>query len=251
MDWRSRGAGLRIGGHRGAGDLAPENTIAALETAAGFGVDYVELDVAVTADGALVLMHDADLDRTTDGHGPVSASTLAQIEALDAGVGFWGRFGRLLVPTIDEVLAWLAVHPTVGATFEGKAAGTGGPLARAIAGSPARSGLAICSFEAGELRAAQRIDPDIPRMLIVDRDLSDAEATSGELVGRALVAAAQAINVAPRWATPELVGAAHAAGLTVSAGTVNDPEGIRRLVALGVDYVDTDRPNVTVRALRG
>jgi glycerophosphoryl diester phosphodiesterase len=251
VDWRSRGAGLRIGGHRGGGDLAPENTVAALETAAGFGVDYVELDVALTADGALVLMHDPELDRTTDGHGPVRACTLAQIEVLDAGVGFWGRFGRLLVPTVEEVLAWLAVHPAVGATFEAKAAGTGGPLARAIVGSPARPSLAICSFEAGELRAAQAVDPDIPRMLIVDRDLADADATPGELVGRGEAAEAHAINVAPRWATPVLVAAAHAAGLAVSAGTVNDAEGIRRLVALGVDYVDTDRPDLTVPAPRG
>ena len=251
MDWRARGAGLRIGGHRGAGDLAPENTVAALETAAGFGVDYVELDVALTADGSLVLMHDADLDRTTDGHGPVRASSLAQVGALDAGVGFWGRFGRLLVPTVDEVLTWLAVHPSVGATFEAKAAGTGGPLARAIAGSPVRSGLAICSFEAGELRAAQAVDPDIPRMLIVDRDLADADATPDELVGRGRATGADAINVAPRWATPDLVAAVHAAGLTVSAGTVNDAVGIHRLIALGVDYVDSDRPDLTVPALRG
>lgn len=251
MDWRSHGAGLRIGGHRGAGDLAPENTVAALETAAGFAVDYVELDVALTADGALVLMHDEALDRTTDGHGPVRACTLAQIEALDAGVGFWGRFGRLLVPTVDEVLAWLAVHPAVGATFEAKAAGTGGPLARAIAGSAVRSSLAICSFEADELRAAQAVDPDIPRMLIVDRDLADAAATPEELVGRGRAAEADAINVAPRWATPALVAAAHGAGLMVSAGTVNDSAGVQRLVALGVDYVDTDRPDLTVPALRG
>ena len=211
----------------------------------------MELDVALTADGVLVLMHDADLDRTTDGHGPVRVTTLTQVEALDAGVGFWGRFGRLLVPTVDEVLEWLAVHPAVGATFEAKAAGTGGPLARAIADSPGRSGLAICSFEAGELRAAEAVDPDIPRMLIVDRDLADTDATRDELVGRGSAAGVQAINVAPRWATPELLGSAHKAGLAVSAGTVNDAAGIHRLIALGVDYVDTDRPDLTVPALRG
>ena len=249
MDWRSRGVGLRIGGHRGAGDLAPENTIAALETAAGFGVDYVEVDVALTADGALILMHDAGLERTTDGHGPVAARTLAEIERLDAGVGFWGRFGRLLVPTIDEVLEWLAVHRAVGATLEAKARGTGGPLAGAIGRSPVRTNLAICSFDVDELRAAREIDPDVPRMLIVDRDLADADATPYELIGLGLAAEVDAINVAPRWVTPALVSAAHAANLAVSAGTVNDVTGIRRLVDLGVDYVDSDRPDVTVPAL--
>lgn len=250
MDWRSRGVGLRIGGHRGAGALAPENTIAALETAAGFDLDYVEVDVALTADGALILMHDADLDRTTDGHGPVAARTLAEIEGLDAGVGFWGRFGRLLVPTLDEVLRWLAVHPGVGATFEAKARDTGGPLARAIGASPVRANLAICSFDLAELRAAHDADPGVPRMLIVDRDLAEADATPNGLVGLGLAAEVSAINVAPDWATPALVSAAHAANLAVSAGTVNDVAGIRRLIALGVDYVDSDRPDVTVPALR-
>lgn len=251
MDWRSRGAGLRIGGHRGAGDLAPENTVAALETAAGLGVDYVELDVALTADGVPILMHDADLGRTTDGHGPVAARTLAELEDLDAGVGFWGRFGRLGVPTLEEVLDWFAVHPAVGATFEAKARGTGGPLARAIAGSPVRDGLAICSFALHELQAAHEADAGVARMLIVDRDLADVDATPGELVGQGRAAGVDAINVAPRWATPALVATAHTAGLAVSAGTVNDAAGIQRLIRLGVDYVDSDRPDVTVPALRG
>lgn len=243
--------GLRVGGHRGAGALAPENTVAALETAAGLGVDYVELDVALTADGFLILMHDADLDRTTDGHGRVAERTFAELEDLDAAVGFWGRFGRLGVPSLDEVLAWFAVHPAVGATLEAKARGTGGPLARAIAASPVRDSLAICSFELDELRAAHAGDPSVARMLIVDRDLADADATPDELVGRGLAAGVDAINVAPAWATPALVSAAHAAGLAVSAGTVNDAAGIRRLVRLGVDYVDSDRPDVTIPALRG
>lgn len=251
MDWASRGIGLRIGGHRGGGDLAPENTIAALETAAGEGADYVEVDVALTADGVLVLMHDADVDRTTDGHGPLAALTVAELAHLDAGVGFWGRFGRLGVPTVDEVLGWLTANPPIGATFEAKVPGTGAPLARAIGACPARANLAICSFAVEELRAARDVDPTIPRMLIVDRDLDDAEATPVELVGLGLAAEVDAINVAPRWATPALVAAAHAAGLAVSAGTVNDAQGIARLVALGVDYVDSDRPDVTVPALRG
>jgi glycerophosphoryl diester phosphodiesterase len=251
VDWASRGIGLRIGGHRGAGKLAPENTIAALETAAGAGVDYVEVDVALTADGVLALIHDEDVDRTTDGHGPVAALTFDELARLDAGVGFWGRFGWLGVPGLDEVLGWLAAHPTVGATFEAKAPGTGAPLARAIAGSPARAGISICSFSVDELDAARKIDPTIPRMLIVDRDLSDSDATTDELVGRGVAADVSAINVAPEWAGVGLVAAAHGAGLAVSAGTVNDAKGIARLVALGVDYVDSDRPDLTVPALRG
>jgi glycerophosphoryl diester phosphodiesterase len=250
MDWRSRGAGLRIGGHRGAGALAPENTIAALETAAGFGVDYVELDVALSADGVLVLMHDEDVDRTTDGRGPLRAMTWAEIARLDAGVGFWGRFGRLGVPNLEEVLGWLDAHPGIGATFEAKAPGTGGPLARAIAASPSRDRSSICSFSERELGDARAVDPAVPRMLIVDRDLADAAATTEVLVGLGRAADVDAINVAPRWLTAGLAAAARAAGLGLSAGTVNDAAGIRRLLTLRADFVDSDRPDLTVPALR-
>lgn len=251
MDWRTPGLGLRVGAHRGGRDLAPENTIAALEVAAALGADYVELDVAWTADRQLIVIHDAELERTTDGHGAVAERSLAELRILDAGRGFDGRFGRVAIPTLDEVLQWLAAHQSLGATLEAKVAGTGGPLARAIRRSPVRDHLSMCSFEVDELRAARDAEPTVPRMLIVDRDLLDAAATSDELVGRGLAAGVDAINVAPRWATPALVTAAHVAGLLVSAGTVNDAAGIRRLVDLDVDFVDSDRPDLTVPARHG
>ena len=106
------------------------------------------------------------------------------------------------MPNLDEVLEWLHAHPGIGATFEAKAPGTGGPLARAIAAQPrSASGSSICSFAVAELAEAGAVDPAVPRMLIVDRDLPDADATPDELVGLGLAAGVDAINVAPRWVT--------------------------------------------------
>ena len=95
-----------ISAHRGYSAVAPENTLAALEAALAAGAHVAEIDVKLTRDGQLVLMHDATLERTTDGRGPVSALTLAEIRTLDAGSWFDRKFAGTRVPSLDEVLAW-------------------------------------------------------------------------------------------------------------------------------------------------
>jgi glycerophosphoryl diester phosphodiesterase len=92
MDWTLNGRGLRIGGHRGAQDVAPENTTAAFEAALNAGADYLETDVQRSADGVLVLMHDPTVDRTTNGRGAVAERKLDELVRLDAGSWFHPRF---------------------------------------------------------------------------------------------------------------------------------------------------------------
>ncbi len=102
--------------HRGASDTHPENTLAAFREAIQLGAHMIEFDVALTKDGKLVLMHDATVDRTTDGSGPVSDLTLAELKALDAGSWKGQEFKDERIPTLDETLAmmpeniWLNVH---------------------------------------------------------------------------------------------------------------------------------------------
>src|SRR5947199_1375723 len=91
-------------GHRGAAAYAPENTLAGLRRARALGCEWVEFDVRLTGDGALVLCHDARLDRTTDGSGLISAMTLAAIRDRDAGVRFGAEFAGERVPTLGEAL---------------------------------------------------------------------------------------------------------------------------------------------------
>ncbi len=146
MDWRAHGVGLRIGGHRGAAAVAPENTYAGFALAAAAGADYVELDVQLSADGVAVIIHDDDLDRTTDGHGPVAAARWAALRDLDAGRWFDPRFAGECIPTLAGFLRWLVARPPLGATIEAKGAGSGAAIAAAILASPARPRLSICSF---------------------------------------------------------------------------------------------------------
>ena len=126
----------RVIGHRGAKGHAPENTLAGIEKAAALGCRWVEFDVKLTADGVVVLMHDDDLGRTTDGKGPVAGATLADLRALDAGRWFSADFTGERVPTLDEAMAVLEARG-MGANVEikaskGREAETGAAVARAL-----------------------------------------------------------------------------------------------------------------------
>jgi glycerophosphoryl diester phosphodiesterase len=252
MDWTTPGLGLRIGGHRGAAGEAPENTFAGFALAAAAGVDYIELDVRLAADGVAMVFHDDQLDRTTDGTGPFAARPSADLLELDAGGWFGPQFRGERIPTLDGLLAWLDGRPGLAATIEAKGAGSGSVIARAIRaiGTRAtRDACSICSFSADELRAAEAVEPSIPLMLIVDRDERDAD---GVVLAREAMAAA--INVPVDWLTLAEVGRLHAAGLLVAGGTVDDPAGIDACFDVGIDLVDTNRPTITVAArdrLRG
>lgn len=243
IDWRAIGVGLRIGGHRGAAGEAAENTFAGFALASRAGVDYLELDVQLSADGVAVVVHDDELDRTTDGHGPVASMTADRLARLDAGRWFAPAFTGQRIPTLTELLAWLEAHPALGATIEAKGPGTGAVIARAIEVSPARDRLSVCSFGAVELRAAADAGPEIPRLLIADRD-----APGVDLLALARDALATGINVPWAWCDPGLVGRLHRAGLLVAGGTADDAVAIRACVELGLDAVDSNRPTLAVAA---
>lgn len=243
MDWRTIGLGLRIGGHRGAAGEAPENTFAGFARALRAGVDYLELDVQLSADGVAVVVHDDELDRTSDGHGPVVSMTAAALAGLDAGCWFDPAFAGERIPTLAGLLAWLEARPSLGATIEAKGPGTGAVIARAIGVSPARDRLSICSFDAVELRAAADADAEIPRLLIADRDSPGADP-----LALARDALATGINLPWDWCDPELVRRLHRAGLLVAGGTADDAVAIRACVELGLDAVDTNRPTLAVAA---
>jgi glycerophosphoryl diester phosphodiesterase len=245
MDWRPTGR-LRIGGHRGARLEAPENTLAGFERAARAGVDYVELDVRRTADDVLVVIHDASLRRTTDGRGRVETTALRDLAHLDAGAWFDPRFAGERVPTLDAFLAWLETHAQLGAVLEAKGRGTGARIARRIASSAVRPHLAICSFTARELRAAKRVDPSVPTLLLVD--LEEAAAAGADPLELTRAARADGAGLLGPRLDRTLIERFHADGLVVGAGTRDDLDGVREAGRLGVDLVDADRPSIAVAA---
>ncbi|MGL4256353.1 MAG: glycerophosphodiester phosphodiesterase [Microbacterium sp.] len=168
-DPRTPGDAAFIASHRGGGAAAPENTLPAISAALQGGFGYVEVDVALTADGHAVLMHDRRVDRTTDGAGPIGELTLAEVRALDAGSWFDPAYAGTQVPTLAEFLDLLA---DLGgrAIVELKGTWDQDAVAGAVAEISARSlerSVALASFDARTLALCAAESEVVSRLLIL------------------------------------------------------------------------------------
>ena len=216
-------------GHRGAAGLEPENTLAAFREAVRLGVDGVELDVRCVGD-ELVVFHDDQLDRTTDGHGALAGADFDTVRHLDAGHGE-------RVPTLAEALA--AVPEEVLVNVELKGPGTAAPAARQLSRLSRR--LLVSSFDHERLRAFRAGCPRTPVAPLVGRWSSDLETLARSLN-------AWSVNLASRMVTPARVATIHGWGCRCLVFTVNTRRRAERLRAMGVDGVFTDYPNRLLRA---
>ena len=220
-----RDDGLWVIGHRGAAGLTPENTLASFTHAVRLGVDAVELDVHLSADGHLVVIHDERLERTTNGNGKVAEAPLAHLRMLDAGAGE-------RVPTLDEVLEAVPGHIAVNIELKGR--GTADAVARAVAHR--KRPLLVSAFDHGELARFHSLCPNIPCAPLVGRWRHGVLDTA-----RAL--GAWSVNLADRIADRTTVDAIRANGRQCLVYTVNDVERATALRALGVGGVFSDFPD--------
>jgi glycerophosphoryl diester phosphodiesterase len=229
-------------GHRGAAAHAPENTLAGLRRAKALGCSWVEFDVRLTGDGALVLCHDPLLDRTTSGSGLVSATSLAAIRQCDAGSWFAPGFAGERVPTLDEALL-LAAELELGANVEiksdrGREYATAAAVACAVQRLRGRApAVLVSSFLPPALAALRSRAPQIPRAALfrlVPRGWS--------VVVRRL--GATMIGADHRRLRPRRIAAIRAAGYPLAAYTVNDPARARLLFDWGVTSVFSDAPDI-------
>jgi len=221
--------------HRGASGRCPRTTLVAFARAAALGAHMIELDVQLTRDGAVVVMHDWTLERTTDGSGAVCDRTLAEIRGLDAGAWFGSAFRGTRVPTLAEVLAAVGLRVNV----ELKPVGDDGLEARALAVVESAGALArvvFSSFDAGALERLRACAAGATLAVLWDAGpVADA-------VGRARRVGARALHLRKDRTTPDALAAAAAAGLPVRAWTVNERGEMDRLVAAGVEGIFTDFP---------
>jgi len=213
-----------------------------LRCAKTLGCAWVEFDVRLTADGALVLCHDPWLDRTTSGSGLVSATRLASIRQCDAGSWFDPRFAGEVVPTLDEALL-LAAELGLTVNIEIKsdrgheyatAAAVAATLRELRHGAPA---VLASSFLLSALAALRELAPPIPRGLLF-RIVPRGWAELALRLGCAMIGADQ------RRLSPRRVAAIRAAGYQLAAFTVNDPARARQLLDWGVTSVFTDAPDI-------
>jgi glycerophosphoryl diester phosphodiesterase len=231
-------------GHRGASAHAPENTMRAFQLAMAQHADGIEIDVKRCASGEVVVMHDATVDRTTNATGDVSKLTLAELRAIDAGDGE-------RVPTLDDVLALVASHPTFLINIEITNYTTPGDgLGPAVAECVTRSGVAervlFSSFNHLLMRDMSRRMPDVPRALLhhTAMPLPLRELWLAPLIRHEFQHPHHSM------VTLDLVRAQRARGRGINAWTVNDPMDIRRMIAAGVSGIIGDSPE-TMRAVLG
>jgi glycerophosphoryl diester phosphodiesterase len=226
--------------HRGASGTRPENTRAAFRRAMEIGADYLELDVRATSDGVAVVLHDASVDRTTDGSGQVSDMTMAQLRSLDAGSWFSPEYAEERVPTLAEAIG--LTGDRVPLSLEIKAAGVEEQAVAAIRESRNRESF-ISSFSEDCLRRVRELDPQLPLELLVGIDPLPADEIAN-LIRRAHRLGARLLAPSSGGITPELVAAAAAAGLALVCWTVDDRDDMKRMLDLGVRAITTNYPEV-------
>jgi len=239
--------------HRGGAKLYPENTMAAFRGALEHGCDFVETDCRMTRDGKIVLHHDADVRRTTDGRGPVASMSLAELQALDAGVRFGPGFGGQCVPTLEDLAT---LDPALRINVELKQ------------GRPCMVMAVLHEIERLELWdrivvAAQQHD-----VMTAFRKVARgrvATSASGKEIRQFWLAAklglegrlrvefdALQVPVAHRGlnvVTRRFVQRAHRCGVQVHVWTIDDPRQMRAMIDVGVDGIMSDRPDLLTRTL--
>jgi glycerophosphoryl diester phosphodiesterase len=225
--------------HRGAGKLAPENTLASLRLGHSHGYRMAEIDAKLSADGVAFLLHDATLDRTTDGTGRADALSWRELSRLDAGSWHSPAYAGEPIPTLAAIARHcrangialnIEIKPTPGRERE-----TGAAIALDAAAlwKGAEVPPLLSSFSATALEAALEAAPMLPRAWLTEtlpRDWRD----------RCKALGCVALDAKHTLLEHDVVKQAHAAGLRVAAWTVNDPVQVAKLASWGVDTIITD-----------
>ena len=236
--------------HRGAGKLAPENTLAAFRLGAAQGFRMFECDVKLSADGEAFLLHDAELGRTTNGQGAAGALDWAALSRLDAGSWHSAVHAGEPLLRLEALARWLKANQ-LAVNLEikpspGREAETGAVVAREAARLWAGQAVLplLSSFARPALEAARAAAPHLPRALLLEHWRDDAPALAVSLGCVAMVVHHPQLDASR-------IEAGHRAGLRVLTYTVNEPERGHTLWAAGLDGLITDRVDLFADEARG
>jgi glycerophosphoryl diester phosphodiesterase len=233
----------RLAAHRGAGKRAPENTLAAFRLGHSHGYRMAELDAKLSADGVAFLLHDATLERTTNGTGRADAMLWRDLALLDAGSWHSPAYAGEPLPTLASIARWtrandmavnIEIKPTPGRERE-----TGAALAldAKTLWTGADVKPLLSSFSEDALDAAREAVPELPRAWLIENLPGDWRSTIVHL-------GCIALDAKHTLLTRELVNEVRGAGLRVATWTVNDPARAAELAGFGVDTIITDAVDV-------
>ncbi|MEN6307914.1 MAG: glycerophosphodiester phosphodiesterase family protein [Anaerohalosphaeraceae bacterium] len=232
--------------HRGASYAAPENTLAAVELAWKAGADAVEVDVYLSADGRVMVIHDATTRRTTGVDMKVEATDSATLCTLDAGKFKGAEFAGQKIPYLEEVIATIPEGRRLYVELKSdeRLVPT---LEKMLDGNAHRKQIVFIGFDLDTISACKERMADIPAYWLVGRRKNEATGVylpiELSVVQTARERRLEGLDVQSAGVTPELAGAIRAAGLELAAWTINDPAEARRLIELGAVSITTDRPD--------
>lgn len=230
------GQGPLVIAHRGGAGMAPENTLAAFQNAVEVNADYFELDVMISSDDSLMIMHDATVDRTTDGSGNIASMTYEELRTLDAGSWFGAEFAGEKIPTLRESLM-IAKNSTndIGVVVEIKSSDATVPsrVVETIQQCGMQDRVIVSSFSLAQITEVKSLDPTMAVQLfgsITESNIDQMAAINGEWVGSGSTL------------TQDLIDYAHVQGIYFNAWTLNAASTMLPAIELGVDAITTDFP---------
>lgn len=238
--------------HRGLSGLCPENTIAAFRRALDLGVDMIELDVLLSADDQLMVVHDDTLDRTTDGSGPVRALNHAQLKQLDAGGWFAGEFVGERIPILPEVLELVGDRTLLNVEIKDEAVtdqvegGITHRVIRLLRDNGFGDRVLLSSFDPRALLHARELDPDIPRGSLSNPRIQSIRNPIEILEDTG----AASLNLSRDQVNETIVAKCHQMRRAVLVYTVNEVDEMQRMISMGVDGLFTDRADVMLELIR-
>lgn len=226
--------------HRGFSGIAPENTLIAFQKAIELNPDGFELDVHLSKNGELIVIHDDAVDRTTNGKGKVTELTLAELKQLDAGSWFDKKYAGERIPTLAEALE-LAKNK-IDVMVELKAVGTPEKAVPLIEQFGMVDQVVIFSFSSDLLKIAKRINPNLSMLHLLWVKPEEKETfPPNTLITRTLSAHANLIGMNWNGVTPQLVKIAHKRGLGIRVYTVDEEYDMRAMIEMGVDGIISNR----------
>jgi glycerophosphoryl diester phosphodiesterase len=232
-----------IFGHRGASHEAPENTLSAFRLARDMGADGVELDVQLSRDGTVIVMHDSAVDRTTDGEGEVEDLTLKQLRELDAGSWFSSAFAGESIPTLKEVFGAVGHHMLMNLELKAISSDPTG-LEETVVALIAKHGMGeqvlISCFNPLVLERVRALDPHLSLAFLYGPRLPEEKRARWVQDLQPLAA----LHPEYHLVDADHLAWAHAQGCSVNTWTVDDPAEMERLLSLGIEGIITDRPDL-------
>lgn len=235
--------------HRGFSGAAPENTLAAFQKAIEIGSDMIELDVQLSKDGNLVVLHDENLERTTNGRGRVVDSTLQELKKLDAGSWFGEQFSGAKIPTLSEVLDLAKGRVLVNIEIKHPAHGQypitelADQAFEEVKKAGMVNGVIFSSFNPSALEWIKNNEPRVRVALLYHRDwnsLPEITAAKGYLV----------LNLRHTYLTKTKIAKIHREGMKVNVYTVNSEEELVKFVRWSADGIITNHPHRLIKILK-